>query len=159
MLDTAAPAAAAETMEFGPLGSSIGFLVRIAQLKIFENFYEEVGSHGLKPGEFSVLWILYRNPGLRQGVLAQRLLIKRAHMTKLVRGFELRGFVSRRIPDDDRRAVELTLTAAGRRFVESHRDAFFAIARRPLQRLTVAEQDQLRMLLQRLVGIGPGEPA
>jgi DNA-binding MarR family transcriptional regulator len=156
MLETVAPVASDE-IDFGPLGSSIGFLVRIAQLKVFEKFYAEVGDRGLKPGEFSVLWILYCNPGIRQGVLAQRLLIKRAHMTKLIRAFELRGFVSRHIPDDDRRAVELTLTRAGQDFVEANRDAFFAIARTPLQRLTAAEQDQLRRLLQRLVGIGPGE--
>ncbi|MEZ5667192.1 MAG: MarR family winged helix-turn-helix transcriptional regulator [Alphaproteobacteria bacterium] len=148
-----------DALDYGPLRESLGFLIRIGQLKIFEQFYAQVGDLGLRPGEFSVLWLILRNPGVRQGVLAQELLIKPAHMTKLVRGFEDRGFVARVVPDDDRRAVELSLTAAGRDFVEGHKAAFFAVHEHPLSRLTQPEQDELRRLLQKLAGLERGGAA
>ncbi len=146
-------------LDYGPLASSTGFLIRIAQLKIFAAFYEQVGELGLKPGEFSVLWLILRNPGIRQGVLAQQLMIKPPHMAKLVRAFEDRGFIARRVPDDDRRAVELSLTEAGAAFVMQHRDAFFAVSEAPLARLTPDERAELRRLFQKMLGLEDGAAA
>ncbi len=77
----------------------------------------------MKPGEFSVLWLIDLNPQVRQGTLARRLRIKPAHMTKLIRRFEADGYVHRRTPDQDRRAVELSLTARAERIVTSNTDA------------------------------------
>jgi DNA-binding MarR family transcriptional regulator len=74
----------------------------MAQLRSFDFFFEDLGKLGLRPGEFSVLWVIHVNPGVRQGVLAQTLRIKRAHMTKMIRSFEERGLVARTIPEDDR---------------------------------------------------------
>lgn len=140
------------------LDMSLGFLLRLVQVGVFQAFYDDLGPLGLRPGEFSVLWVLSLNPGVRQGVLAERLSIKRAHMAKMVRGFEERGLVARRVPEDDRRAVELRLTKAGRAYVDDMASEFFAHDSRRPSRLTRAEQAQLIRLLRIEAGLAtPGE--
>lgn len=135
------------------LNTALGFLMRLAQIKVYEHFFEKCGERGLKPGEFSVLWVILHNPGIRQSVLGQRLLIKRAHMTKLIRSLEDQGLVSRRVPDDDRRAVEITLTPAATAMVEQAGDWFFAYEDSIGSDLTAAERRQLTVLLQKFTGL------
>ena len=148
------PEAVGARIDLGPLGTSLGFLLRLSQVELFEMFYSVLGHHGLKPGEFSVLWIVHLNPGIRQGRLADRLRIKRAHMTKLIRAFEDRGFVLRHVPDADRRAVELTLAPPGEAFVAEHAEAFFSYARTETQRLSDGEAEQFVALLRKFAGLG-----
>ena len=150
----AAPTAA-EDVVLGPLTDSLGFLLRMAQVQVFDYFFADLGRFGLRPGEFSVLWVIRCNPAIRQGLLAQRLRIKRAHMTKLIRTFEDRGLVTRGVPDDDRRAVELRLTPEGEAFVTEHFDAFFTHDAHQPSRLDPREQAQLVGLLQRHLGLVP----
>jgi len=120
------PGNSSETVRLGRLAHDLGFLLRLAQVKVYERYFQQCGEHRIKPGEFSVLWAISHNPGIRQAVLCQRLIIKRSHMTKLVRLLEDRGLVSRRVPDDDRRGVELTLTAGGQAVVDGIAKWFFA---------------------------------
>lgn len=148
-----APVRHLDQVKLGLLGESVGFLLRLAQLRAFDDFFSENGPRDLKPGEFSVLWVIARNPGIRQSVLGQRLMIKRAHMTKLIRALEDRGLVSRRIPDADRRAVELTLSAPGVTEVRKAADAFFAYEQRTGAPLDSREQEQLLTLLKKYVGL------
>lgn len=140
-------------VKVGALSGSLGFLLRLAQLRAFDEFFSDRGPRGLKPGEFSVLWVIACNPGIRQSALGHRLMIKRAHMTKLVRVLEEQGFVSRQIPDSDRRAVELTLTQGGQSAVETAAAAFFAYEETTGAPLSKREQAQLIALLQKYVGL------
>lgn len=139
---------------FDRLAGSLGFLLRLAQIAIYDRFFEELGSLNMKPGEFSVLWLIYNNPGIRQGRVAQRLSIKNARMTKLIRRAEDDGYVSRRVPDDDRRAVELTLTAKGRELVEEREAGFFSYFNSGETALTSSEMEQFVTLLKKFSGIG-----
>ncbi|MFZ2100408.1 MAG: MarR family winged helix-turn-helix transcriptional regulator, partial [Oricola sp.] len=118
-----------------------------------EQFFDDLGQYGLRPGEFSTLLVIANNPRIRQGVLAQKLRIKPAHMTKLIRAFEERGHVERVIPDHDRRSVELCLTEAGRDFIARHRLQFAAHEAKLPSSLTLAETDTLKRLLRKYVGI------
>ncbi|MDR6816358.1 DNA-binding MarR family transcriptional regulator [Neorhizobium sp. 2083] len=147
------PIRTADEVDLDRLNSALGFLMRLAQLKIYERFFEEVGEHNLKPGEFSVLWVILHNPGIRQSVLGQRLMIKRAHMTKLIRALEDQNLVSRRIPDGDRRAVEITLTPEAVTRVEQASQWFFTYEASVGANLTADERRQLTALLQKFVGL------
>ena len=139
-----------EKLDLGQLGQSLGFALRMSQLAVFSEFYTALGQFGMKPGEFSILYLLDQNPDARQGEIAERLRIKRAHMTKLVRSFEDRGLVSRRVPDDDRRAVLLRLTPEGEAFVTDHAAAFFGYhAQADAGRLTAQERTELLALLRK----------
>jgi len=147
------PPLAVEDVDLGGLAGSLGFLLRLAQVENFARFYEAFAGEELRPGEFSTLAVIHRNPGIRQGVLAQKLMIKRAHMTKLVRGFEDRGLVRRTIPDDDRRSVELALTAKGRAFVEANLQRFLAFETENAPQLSGAEKAELLRLLRKLTDV------
>ena len=119
------PALAAEdAIDFGEMGHSLGLLLRLAQLRVFEIFYDKLAHHGLKPGEFTMLWLIGLNPDTRQGDIARRIRIKPAHMTKLVGRAVDAGLVARIVPDDDRRSVRLRLTEAGERFVAEQKREF-----------------------------------
>ncbi|MGH6924869.1 MAG: MarR family winged helix-turn-helix transcriptional regulator [Propylenella sp.] len=145
--------APSEVVEVGPLGDSLGFLLRMAQLQTFGHYFTEMSDLEMKPGAFSVLTVILHNPGIRQGVLAQRLMIKRAHMTKLIRSLERSGYVKRTVPDDDRRSVTLTLTAEGRKFAKRGWLRFMSHEQAPRNSLTPQQQRQLIGLLQIFVGL------
>src|SRR5690606_11752032 len=103
-------------VDLGGLDHSLGFLMRMAQVRLYERFFAGLAEDGPTPGEFAILWVIGRNPGIRQGLLCQTLSIKPAHMTKTVRRLEMRGLLARKVPDTDRRSVMLTLTAKGSRY-------------------------------------------
>ena len=84
------------TVHYGPLSEAMGFLLRLAQLKSFAGFFRSFEAEDIRPG-----------------MLAKSLSIKRAHMTKMVRQMEDEGLILRRVPEDDKRAMELRLTEAG----------------------------------------------
>jgi DNA-binding MarR family transcriptional regulator len=149
----ATESSAAGEVDLGPLGQSLGFLLRLAQIRNFAGFYEEFAAQGLKPGEFTVLDLIGRNPGVRQGVLAARLSIKRAHMTKLVRALADAGLVARRVPPEDRRAVELRLTKAGQAHLDRHGPSFHAFGLMQVPELTEGEQAVILGLLRRYLGL------
>lgn len=112
-------------LDIGDLDHSIGFLLRICQVKVYEQFFEHFHDTDIRPGEFSVWWVIHLNPGARQGDIAQMLRIKPAHMTKIIRRGEQNGWVLREIPDNNRRSVCLTLTEKGEKFVSGIRESFF----------------------------------
>jgi len=147
--------AKSDGIDLGVLTDSLGFMLRLAQIRAFEEYFVEFSDTGLTPGTMSVLTIIDANPAIRQGVLARRLRIKPANMTKSVRALEADGLIHRRVPDDDRRAFELVLSEHGRalvtRFVErSQRHEMESFA--PLEK---AERDELMRLLVKFVRLGP----
>ncbi len=142
-----------DKIELGEISDSLGFLLRVAQIQVFERFFDSLGGHGLKPGEFTVLWVIGLNPGLRQGAVARILSIKPAHMTKLTGRLVDRGLVSRATPADDRRAVRLSLSPEGQRFVAANRTAFIEHHHDERNYLSPDEIETLIGLLKKLTGL------
>ncbi|WP_425071725.1 MarR family winged helix-turn-helix transcriptional regulator [Sagittula sp. S175] len=142
-----------DQLDYGQLGHSLGFLLRLAQLRSFANFYKDMGELNIRPGEMTMLFVLAENPGVRQGVLAKALRIKRAHMTKMVHGMESEGLVTRTVPADDKRSVELWLTEDGAARVEAVRPMFEQHEARPVGDLSGAEVAELKHLLRRFMGM------
>jgi DNA-binding MarR family transcriptional regulator len=139
-----------EPIELGSLGQSIGFMLRLAQTRAYDQFFTEFAETEVRPGEFSVLWVVSLNPGIKQGPLARALNIKPAHMTKLVDRLVRADQMRRDIPAEDRRSVRLTLTDAGQAHVDLHRDRFHAVHRSERIGLSDAEVGQLLALLAKL---------
>lgn len=140
-------------VELGDLTRSLGFLLRLAQLQAFETFYARMPTHGLKPGEFTVLWVVGLNPGQRQGNIADRLRIKPAHMTKLLQRLVAAGLVTRSVPKTDRRSMRLYLTAEGRDFVDRHRSSLLDLHAPERYALGEEEAAELLRLLGKLAGL------
>lgn len=137
----------------GDLSSSLGFLLRIAQVQIYETFFEECAADGLRPGAFTVLRVIGLNPDVRQGTIAKRLQIKPAHMTKLVQHMVEKGFVRRTTPASDRRSILLSLTRKGEVFLEKNRAAFATYEKIERGNLNDHEYATIVRLLGKLTGM------
>jgi len=147
----------ASPLDLGDLGRTLGFLLRIAQLKAYEDFFAGFGPEtSLRPGEFSALWLISTNPGIKQGVVAETLRIKPAHMSKIVRRYEDEDIIRREIPENDRRSVTLSLTPKGQTFVQNMRPAFIDDDSYHDHGLTGRETRDLVHLLRRYVGLEEG---
>ena len=139
-------------LALAPLTELAGFMLRLAQLRVFEAFYAELGPRGIRPGQISILTAIGANPGVRQGTLAKALSVKRSNMAKIVSLLEGQGLVARRVPRSDRRSVELNLTAAGRDFVDRALPDIDANDRAATAMLTVRERTTLMRLLHKISG-------
>lgn len=136
-----------DALRLGGLETLIGLHLRLAQLRAYERFFDAFQGVDLRPGEFSVLWLIHLNPGVRQGQVAERLEIKAAQMTKMIRRLEDQGHIRRVIPDADRRAVCLFLTEVGSAFTLRHQGRFFGHDTHDHHGLSDAEVAQLLRLL------------
>jgi len=139
--------------DLGGLADNLGLLLRLGQLAAFDDFFAVLGDEGVRPGEVTVMMVIAGNPGIRQGAVSRLLKIKRAHMTKMVQAMAAAGLLVRTVPDDDRRSVELRLTAAGLERVAGFRTAFEEIDRRITRDLTRREVAELAQLLKKIAGL------
>lgn len=144
-----APAAPGD-VDFGPLAGLAGFMLRLAQVHLFESFFRDFGAQGITPGQMGILVAVGRNPGVRQGVLADALHIKWSNMAKIIRLFESQGLVERQVPANDRRAVELHLTEKGRIAVDETVPQLTVSDNAATTALTARERDTLLRLLAKL---------
>ena len=53
----------AEALQLGELSEQLGYVLKRAQLKVFENFLRCMASLQLTPAQFSVLLLVDKNPG------------------------------------------------------------------------------------------------
>lgn len=100
-------------LDFGPLERSLGYRLRRAQLRVFEDFGRAFAEVGLRPAQFGVLVVVERNPGLRQSEVASALGIQRTNFVPLLDSLETRGLLERRASREDRRSYALHLTQEG----------------------------------------------
>jgi DNA-binding MarR family transcriptional regulator len=145
-------------VDFGPLAGLAGFMLRLAQVQIYEAFFRDFQGRGITPGQIGILVAVGRNPGIGQGVLAEALRIKRSNMAKVVRVLERNGMITRRARRDDQRAMELRLTRSGRALVDRMVPEIRVSDRNATAMLSERERATLLRLLARMAGYnGPGE--
>ena len=145
-------AGGALSVDFGALTELAGFMLRLAQLRVFEAFYAEFAGRGITPGQIGILVAIRENPGIRQGTLARALSIKRSNMAKIVRLLASDGLIRRRVPASDRRSVELSLTSAGRALVERALPDIHMNDRAATAMLSGSERRTLMRLLRKVTG-------
>lgn len=104
----------AAAIDIGPLDNAVGYLLRRAQLAIFDDFIRTFADLGLRPATFSVLVLIDRNPGLNQSEISAALGIQRTNFVAMIDRLEERGLARREPSPADRRSHALTLTPAGR---------------------------------------------
>jgi DNA-binding MarR family transcriptional regulator len=109
------PAVAAE---LGDLGQQVGYLLRRAQLAVFADFSARQRGPVVRPGEYSVLAVIGRNPCLSQSQLCAALGIKRANLVAVIDHLESLGLARRDLSASDRRSNRLQLTVAGQRALQ-----------------------------------------
>jgi DNA-binding MarR family transcriptional regulator len=107
-------AAEAGALQMGELSELLGYSLKRAQLKVFEDFLRCVAPLQLTPAQFSVLLLLDNNPGRNQTEIANTLGILRPNFVAMLDGLESRDLCVRMRSVNDRRSHVLTLTDKGR---------------------------------------------
>src|SRR5436853_41040 len=102
-----------KSIDLGPLPELIGYVLRRAQLAVFQDFFAAFGPFDVRPAQFSVLTVIERNPGLTQSQVAEALGIKRTNFVGMLDELEKRGLAERRQTARDKRSYALYLTAEG----------------------------------------------
>src|SRR3546814_18044262 len=74
------PAAAdpAAQVDYASLPDHVGYLLRLAQLRVWEDFYARPSATGITPSLYSALVLIERNPGLQQRRLGEALGVARS---------------------------------------------------------------------------------
>ena len=101
-------------LQMGELSELLGYSLKRAQLKVFEDFLRCVAPLQLTPAQFSVLLLLDRNPGRNQTEIANTLGILRPNFVAMLDGLESRDLCTRMRSTNDRRSHILVLTDKGR---------------------------------------------
>jgi len=107
-------AARAPDVDIGALTYLIGYMLRRAQIAVFQDVFRAFAEVGIRPAQFSVLTVIAHNPGRTQSQISAALGIKRTNFVALIDGLERRGLAERRPAPNDRRSHALHLTATGR---------------------------------------------
>ncbi|MEA2549486.1 MAG: hypothetical protein QOE42_2084 [Chloroflexota bacterium] len=151
---TAAPTSAAVVADEPGIGAWRSFL--IAHARITRRLDEELqAAHGLSLAEYDALLQIAHAPGrrVRMNVLAERVILSRSGITRLVDRLEAAGCVERAACSTDARGQEAVLTPVGlerlRSAATTHLDG---IRRYFLERLDSDELGRLEASLARVAG-------
>ena len=145
-----AAARSATSVDLDVLDDVVGYLLRRAQVAVFQDFFATFAKVNIRPAQFSVLVVIDRNPGLKQTQIADALGIKRTNFVTLFNTLERRGLAERRTADQDRRSSALYLTESGKALVKKLRRMAETHDRRVSARLGEEGHRQLLALLREI---------
>jgi DNA-binding MarR family transcriptional regulator len=130
---------------------SVGYLARYAHRAFVKALADELEPQGILTAQWSVLRILWDIEGLTQVELADRMRVEKASLTGVLEGMERHGLILRARNAKDRRKINITLTAQGRRLKTDLLPHAAKINRKATRGMTQAETHELRRLLQKLI--------
>lgn len=137
-------------IELGPLGLSLSFHVRKAQLALQRRGLRSLSGVHLGAAEFGTLVLCEQNPGLAQFQIAATLDIDKASVVAVVDRLEELGWLLRQRSNHDRRRYGLCLTPEGVRQVQLLQRQAAEAESFARQLYAPDELDQLLGLLARL---------
>lgn len=106
-------AAKPPALDFAGLDQNVGYVVRRAQVWIFQDVKRTLREFDFTPAQFSVLKLIGANPGSAQARVADALVIERARLVQMLDRLEARGLITRTRSPTDRRSHALNLTPQG----------------------------------------------
>lgn len=101
----------------GPLAERLGYVLRRAQLAVFQDFDAAFAEVDIRPVQYSILTIVEHNPGLSQTQVAETLGIRKTNFVAMLDLLEARALVRRASTPGDRRTYAIILTEEGKAFV------------------------------------------
>ncbi|MDS1141376.1 MarR family transcriptional regulator [Pusillimonas sp. SM2304] len=137
-------------VDYGVLDELVGYALRRAQIRIYQDFLDALSVWSITPPRFSAMTIIHNNSGMKLTELAQAMGIARSGAVEVVNSLEKLGFVARTDSTVDKRAHALTLTGPGRQALNTITQAIQAHDARISARLSAVEQTELRRLLDLL---------
>jgi DNA-binding MarR family transcriptional regulator len=141
---------ASDAPSFG-LDEDIAHLIRRAHQRASATFMSVLATHNLTPAQYFALTRLREKGEVSQNLLGRMSAMDPATIQGVVKRLGDRGLVGR-VPDStDRRRMILSLTDQGLALIDSLRSGIDELSSKILAPLSDAEQDQLRILLKRIV--------
>ncbi len=135
--------------EFDLIKDSLGYAIKLAQVRTYEVLYKALGPDTLSPARMTALSIVATESGISQSSLADRLRITRPSVVKVVDTLESLGMIERQ-PGSDRRSYALVLTAQGQKALRDIQQRLRGYEEAITHRMTAAERHQLMTLLAKV---------
>lgn len=155
MLDNESSAAIQATLQKhydrSLLFSRPGFLIRRLHQIHGWLFFEETSEFDITPVQYSLLTALAENGETDQNTLASDIGLERSSVAEVLPRLELRGLLSRRQSDQDRRMKLVKLTRKGSALVKKMRPAVQRAHDRTVEHLPPEERERFMLQLIRLV--------
>jgi DNA-binding MarR family transcriptional regulator len=142
---------AGRELDLAALQQTPGFLIRILQLQNFEAFYPYFEALKLSPLEYAILVAVRDNKAVTQSELAAVLKMQLPNLVKILSRMEETGVLKRKRSTRDKRAVELSLSAAGERRADEAGRLGERFNAQTLSALSKPEQTAFLQMLVRLV--------
>lgn len=147
------PEAASGPIKLGALSDFLGYSLKRAQLRIFDDFIGCVAPLQLTPAQFSILMVVDANPGRNQTEIASTLGILRPNFVAMLDELESRDLCTRVRSSNDRRSHILRLTEKGRAVLARARKMIEARHEARLKELLGEDNRQLLLtMLGRIAG-------
>jgi DNA-binding MarR family transcriptional regulator len=132
-----------------PLEESLGFQVRDLNRLMQRALAARLAPHGVAPGAWYFLRVLWEEDGLTQRELAARIGMQEPTAVIALRGMEEAGWITRARSETDRRKVHVHLTPAGRALRETLLPEARAVIADATRGLSPGETATLLSLLRR----------
>ena len=129
---------------------SIGFQVRDLNRAIQRALHGLLAPHGVAPGGWYFLRVLWEEEGLTQREIANRVGMMEPTAVIALRGLERAGWIERRRNPKDRRKIHIRLTPSGRALREELLPLAHEVNARATAGLDAADRDALLGLLRRM---------
>ncbi|MGE9008391.1 MarR family winged helix-turn-helix transcriptional regulator [Leptospira interrogans] len=140
-----------KSLDLSALQQTPGFMIRILQLLNFEAFFRHFQALEVSPVEYSILMTVRDNEAVTQSELAAVLKMQLPNLVKILSAMEEAGIVRRKRSSRDKRAVELSLSAAGQRRADEASRAGEIFNEHTLAPLSKPERAAFLHMLTRLV--------
>jgi DNA-binding MarR family transcriptional regulator len=134
------------------LGSSLGFLLRVASGVAQDKFVRRLEASGLRQTLFTLLVVIEGNPGLKQQEIGQILSIQQPNLVSLVNELVQLGLVERLANAVDRRSYSLTLTQKGQQALADARSLHACNEKMLSDAVDPMTLDDFRAALHRIIG-------
>jgi DNA-binding MarR family transcriptional regulator len=138
------------------LDELVGFELRRAYVWSSRLFSELLSGAAIKPGQYSLLFMIDQHPGETLGFLADRLALDPANLAPLLNDLERNGYIERVVHEKDRRARAIRLKPLGRKMLAKAHRAIAAHEARLTDGFTEDERTELLTLLRRVAQNGRG---
>src|SRR5699024_10211869 len=106
-------------VEYGILDELLGYALRRAQIRIYQDFLDALDCWSITPPRFSAMTIIANNAGMKLTELGAAMGIARSGAVEVVNSLEKLGFVSRTDSMVDKRAHALALSKEGKQALHS----------------------------------------
>lgn len=127
-----------------------GFGEAMSRLMV-DQFQKHLAELELTLPQVQVLRILHRQGAVPTGKLAQCLTISAPATTQLTDRLIRKGLIVRKASEDDRRAVLVELSGAGKRLIDKFRERRNAIFAKALSQFSEEEKEQVVASLQKVI--------